>query len=648
MESHIHPSAAVGQNTEVGHCSIILDNVIIGKNCRIGHHVVIHADTVIGDDVRIDDQATIGKLPMKALNSATTQNIELPPAQIGNGSLIGTSAILYRGSRIAEHVLVADQATVREQSQVGAYTIIGRGVAIENRVTVGTRTKIEAGAYIASLSTIGDDCFVAPEVTVTNDNFMGRTEERKKHFKGITIQNGGRVGANATLLPGKTIESDGVVAAGALVSRDVPAKKIVAGVPATIFREVPSEQLIENQIVPENIKKNAPKKDTPKMNIPLLDLKAQFAGIQTDIQKAINEVLESQYFILGPTVENFEKTVADYVGTQHAIGVGSGTDALLLALMALDLGPGDEVITTPYSFFATAGVISRVGATPVFVDIDPITYNINPAQIEEKITSKTRAIIPVHLYGQAADMSAITQIAQKHDLKVIEDAAQALGASYPVQSDWRKVGSLGHLGCYSFFPSKNLGAYGDGGMIVTNDDALAEKLRILRVQGAKPKYHHSVVGCNSRLDAIQAAILNVKLQHLDTWSRKRSDNAEMYLEMLSEKCLIKREIIMPPRRVYPNGPTFSGDHVFNQFVIRLKPRNELQAFLKDRGIATEVYYPVPLHIQACYKDLGYTIGDMPEAERAANETLALPIYPELTHEQQQYVVDQIAVFFDGE
>jgi UDP-2-acetamido-3-amino-2,3-dideoxy-glucuronate N-acetyltransferase len=255
MESHVHPSAVLGRNTKVGNFTIIMENVAIGKNCRIGHQVVIHPDTVIGDDVRIDDHATIGKWPMVALNSATTREIDLPPTQIGNGSLVGTTAILYRGSQIAEHVLIADQATVREQSQVGAYTIIGRGVAIENNVTVGTRTKIEAGAYIASLSTIGDDCFVAPEVTVTNDNFMGRTEERKKHFKGITIHNGGRVGANATLLPGKTIETDGVAAAGSLVSKDVPAQKIVAGIPAIPFREVPPEQLIENREISEDPKK---------------------------------------------------------------------------------------------------------------------------------------------------------------------------------------------------------------------------------------------------------------------------------------------------------------------------------------------------------------------------------------------------------
>ncbi|MBT4136649.1 MAG: DegT/DnrJ/EryC1/StrS family aminotransferase [Candidatus Latescibacteria bacterium] len=384
------------------------------------------------------------------------------------------------------------------------------------------------------------------------------------------------------------------------------------------------------------------------MNIPLLDLKAQFAGIQSDIRKAVDEVLESQYFILGPTVESFEKTVADYVGASHAIGVGSGTDALQLSLLALDIGPGDEVITTPYSFFATAGVISRVGATPIFVDIDPVTYNINPAKIEAKITSKTRAIIPVHLYGQAADMAAIMHIAKKHGLKVIEDAAQALGASYPATSNWQKAGTLGDLGCYSFFPSKNLGAYGDGGLIVTNDEALAEKLRVLRVQGAKPKYHHSMVGCNSRLDAIQAAILNVKIKHLNTWSQMRSDNAQTYLHMLGEKCLIKRELVIPPRRVYQNSTAFSGDHVFNQFVIRLSQRDALKEFLKERGIATEVYYPVPLHLQACYEDLGYHIGDMPEAEHAASTTLALPIYPELTREQQQYVVDQIAIFFDGQ
>ena len=384
------------------------------------------------------------------------------------------------------------------------------------------------------------------------------------------------------------------------------------------------------------------------MQIPLLDLKAQYRAIRPEIHAALDDVLESQYFILGPAVETFEKTVADYVGVAHAIGVASGTDALLLSLMALDIGPGDEVITTPFTFFATTGVISRLGATPVFVDIDPTSYNIDAQRIEEKITPRTRAIIPVHLYGQAADMSAIANLADKYHLHIVEDAAQALGASYPMNHTWRKLGSLGHLGCFSFFPSKNLGAYGDAGMIVTNDNALAEKLRILRVQGAKPKYYHSMVGCNSRMDAIQAAILSAKFNHLDTWSQQRSENAETYRHLLGEKCLIKRELIVPPARIYHTGGAYCGDHVFNQFVIRTSKRDALRDFLKNRGIATEIYYPVPLHLQACYQNLGYALGDLPEAERAARETLALPIYPELTREQQQYVVDQIAAFYDEE
>ena len=369
--------------------------------------------------------------------------------------------------------------------------------------------------------------------------------------------------------------------------------------------------------------------------VPLLDLQAQYEQIRHDIREAVDRVLEHQKFILGPEVAALEKDVAAYSQVGQGIGVASGTDALLVGLMALGIGPGDEVITTPYTFFATAGSISRLGATPRFVDIDPVTYNLNPSEIEAAITERTRAVLPVHLYGQCADMDAIGAIARKHDLAVIEDAAQAIGAEYK----GRRAGSMGTLGCFSFFPSKNLGGIGDGGMIVTDDQALADAIRVLRVHGSKPKYYHKVIGVNSRLATIQAAALQVKLRYLDEWTAARQRNAERYRQLFREKGL-DGQIGLPAALEHSR-------HIYNQFVIRVPRRDACRAFLQENGIGNEVYYPVPLHLQECYESLGYTEGSMPHAEKAAEETLALPIYPELTDDQASRVVETLARFVEG-
>lgn len=371
--------------------------------------------------------------------------------------------------------------------------------------------------------------------------------------------------------------------------------------------------------------------------VPLLDLKAQYASIRPQVGRAIERVLESQYFILGPEVVALEEEVAAYSGCQYGIGVSSGTDALLAALMALDVGPGDEVITTPYTFFATAGCIARLGARPVFVDIDPIGYNLDPAGIEARITERTRAIVPVHLYGQMADMRAIMAIARRHELPVIEDAAQAIGAERDGEQAGQRAGSVGDMGCFSFFPSKNLGGFGDGGMVVTNDSALAERLKLLRGHGAKPKYYHQVVGGNFRLDAIQAAVLRVKLAHLDGWTAGRQRNADLYRQLFHEAGLdsvIGLPVEAPGVR-----------HIYNQFVIRCPRRDELMTHLKAQGIGCEIYYPVPMHVQACFAELGYGAGDFPHSEAAAAETLAIPIYPELTAEMVRSVVDGVGAFY---
>jgi dTDP-4-amino-4,6-dideoxygalactose transaminase len=421
------------------------------------------------------------------------------------------------------------------------------------------------------------------------------------------------------------------------------------------------------------------------MNVPLLDLKAQYDSIREEIDEAVHRVLESQHFILGPEVEELEREIADYCQCDHAIGVSSGTDALLVALMAIGVKPGDEVITTPYTFFATAGAVARLGAKPVFADIDPASYNLDPGQIEAKITCRTRAIIPVHLYGRMADMDSMMAIARRHDLCVVEDAAQAIGA----ENKRRRAGSIGHFGCFSFFPSKNLGAFGDGGMVTTNDPALADKVRLLRNHGYRPKYYNKVVGGNFRLDAIQAAVLRVKLRHLDAWTAARQRNAARYSELFRQSGLVDRGLVTLPesgtgvssqqsvishqeagcREPASYTPTVAcpitqdpsrlppafcslpaaSRHIHNQYVIRTPAdrRSALHAHLKQRQIGFEVYYPVPLHLQECFTDLGYTLGDFPHSEAAAAETTALPIYPELTESQLARVVTELSTFFDG-
>lgn len=362
--------------------------------------------------------------------------------------------------------------------------------------------------------------------------------------------------------------------------------------------------------------------------IPLVDLTAQYQSIKGEIDAAVYATLESGQFILGPAVAKFEESVAAYLGVEHAIGLASGTDALVLALRALDIGAGDEVVIPAYTFFATAGTVMSVGATPVFVDIDPISYQIDVAQIQNRISSKTKAIIPVHLYGHPVDMDPILELARAHGLKVIEDNAQAFGSTYR----GRKTGSIGDIGCLSFFPTKNLGAYGDGGMVVTNDAALAERMRMLRTHGWKRKYYSEEVGYNSRLDAMQAAILQAKLPHVDGWNAKRREIARRYGDQLAGS-----GVTIPTECEWAR-------HVFHLYVIRSRKRDELQAFLKQFGIASEVYYPVPPHLSAACHSLGYKEGHFPHAEQASRESLALPLYPELTRAQQDEVIARVVAF----
>ena len=387
------------------------------------------------------------------------------------------------------------------------------------------------------------------------------------------------------------------------------------------------------------------------MKVPLLDLKGQYAPLRAEIEAVIREVCDSQRFVLGPHVTELEKEVAAYSQAAYGIGISSGTDALLVALMALDVGPGDEVVTSPFTFFATAGVVARLGARPLFCDIDPATFNLSPVSVaatlarecemdgDRLVNRRTRgvvkALMPVHLYGQMADMDALNAIARKHRLAVIEDAAQAIGAAL---ADGRRAGSIGDIGCLSFFPTKNLGAFGDAGMCVAQSKGLAERVRILRVHGGERRYFHALIGGNFRLDELQAAVLRIKLKHLDAWTEARQRNADHYDALLASADLESDAVRVPSRN--------PGErHIFNQYVIRAQRRDELRAHLERCGVGTEVYYPLPLHEQQCFAYLGHSPEDFPEAHRAAEEVLALPIYPELTAEQREYVARSIADFY---
>jgi len=369
--------------------------------------------------------------------------------------------------------------------------------------------------------------------------------------------------------------------------------------------------------------------------VPLLDLKPTFAAMRAEVLEAVTRVFDSQHFILGPEGTAFEREIASYVGAEYAVGCASGSDALLLAFMALDIKSGDEVVTSPFTFFATGGSIARLGAKPVFVDIEAGTFNIDASLIEPKISWRTRAICPVHLYGQTADMAAIREVADLHGVPIVEDSAQAIGAEF----EGRRTGVLGHMACFSFYPTKNLGGAGDGGMITTDDVELAEKLRILRDHGQRPKYTYRMIGLNSRLDELQAAVLRIKLRYLEAWHARRADIARRYVALFESAGLLGE--LTPP----PTSP--NRRHVYNQFIVRVAGgrRDALREHLRERGVGTEIYYPVPLHLQDCFRSLGHSAGDFRESERAAKETLALPIFTELTPSQQEAVVDRIAEFY---
>ena len=388
------------------------------------------------------------------------------------------------------------------------------------------------------------------------------------------------------------------------------------------------------------------------MDIPFLDLKAQYKSIRDEINQKILDVVSSQKFVLGSEVEDLEKEIAEYSSVKSGVGVSSGSDALIISLMAFDVGENDAVITTPFTFFATAGAISRLKARPTFCDIEEKGYNLDPGKFEELLrdhakeqrSSSIKAVIPVHLYGQCVDMTPILDLAKKHGLFVIEDAAQAIGSEYPAPDGQKKACSMGDAGILSFFPSKNLGGFGDGGMVLTNDEQLAQKLKLLRVHGSRNKYFYDILGGNFRLDALQAAVLRVKLKHLDDWQRKRRERASYYDRIFTESGLAEEGLVQIPEALYRDSGT-ECFHTYHQYVVRVRDRDKLQEHLNEKRVSTAVYYPLPLHLQKCFSYLGYKEGDFPVAEKAAREVLALPVYPELTTDQQDYVVSSINEFY---
>jgi dTDP-4-amino-4,6-dideoxygalactose transaminase/acetyltransferase-like isoleucine patch superfamily enzyme len=565
------------------------------------------------------------------------------------------SAIVDEGASIGEDAQIWHFVHVSAGARIGRGCVLGQNVFVGRGVRLGDRVKVQNNVSIYEGVEIEDEVFLGPSCVFTNVNNPRSFVSRKSEYRPTRVGRGATIGANATIVCGHVIGEYAFVGAGAVVTRDVPPYALVVGNPARRIgwvsrvgeRLPPGPRPVcprtgERYVIEgERCRPAAPgedegeagtdeeKGDDDRGPIPLLDLQMHHAPLLPAIRAAIDRVLVSGRYILGEEVESFERECAQYVGVRHAIGVSSGTDGLLLAMMGLGIGPGDEVITTAFSFFATAGSIARLGARPVFVDVERETLLLDPARVEAAITPRTRAIVPVHLYGRPCDFDALDAIAKRHGISTIEDAAQAFGATTPRG----RVGSLGRAAAFSFFPSKNVGALGDGGLVTTNDDALAERMRKLRHHGMSPKYVHQVIGGNFRLDALQAAVLRVKLPYADAWADGRRRVARLYNELFAEEGL--------PRALLATPEIVPG-HVFHQYVVRTPFRDALRARLAERGIATEVYYPLGLHLQPAFASLGYRAGDMPETERACREVLALPIQPELGEARVRRIVREVA------
>jgi len=566
-----------------------------------------------------------------------------------NKYFVHESSYIDQPSEIGQGTKIWHFSHIMKDAKIGENCNIGQNVVISPDVVLGKNVKIQNNVSVYTGVICEDDVFLGPSMVFTNVVNPRSHVLRRDQYLRTLVKQGASIGANAVIICGNDIGRFAFIGAGAVITKEVPDYALVVGNPGKIVgwmcncgirlhfnnnKETKCQTCGREYIMINDKKIEEKNKDSNISGVPLLDLKAQYDTIRAEIEPVMKEVVESQYFILGPRVKDLEQDIAGYSQTKHGIGVSSGTDALLIALMALDVGPGDEIITTPYSFFATAGIIARLEAKPVFVDIDKDTYNLDPNKIESAISAKTKVIIPVHLYGQMADMDPIMDIAKKHDLFVVEDAAQAIGSE---SKDSRRAGSIGDIGCFSFFPSKNLGGFGDAGMVVTNNDQLAEKLIQLRVHGSHPKYYHKMVGGNFRIDALQAAVLSVKLKYLDSWTEGRQKNARDYIELIAKENLSDKVSLPLMHDGYR--------HIFNQFILRVQNRDALLEHMKHNNIGCEVYYPVALHNQECFSYLGYKDGDFPVSEKAAKETIAIPIYPELTMSQKEYVIKNIRNFY---
>ena len=560
-------------------------------------------------------------------------------------TFVHPSAVVDPGAELAEGVKVWHFSHVSAGAVIGAGSSLGQNVFVARGVRIGAGVKIQNNVSLYEGVELEDEVFLGPSCVFTNVINPRAFIERKREYRRTRVGRGASIGANATIVCGHDIGAYAFVAAGATVTHEVPAHALVMGTPARRCGWICrcGERLAEGTLVTCRacgtrydvaadrcaLALLAPEAE-PLPAVPLLDLSAQNQALEGALCAAFQRVLSSNQYILGPEVERFEAQLSAQFGFRHAIAVSSGTDALLLALMALGIGPGDEVVSSPFSFFATAGCIARVGARPVFVDIDPITFNLDVTRAEAAITERTKALLPVHLFGQTADLSALQRLSHRYGIPLIEDAAQALGASH----HGAPAGSVGTFGCFSFFPSKNLSGFGDGGLLVSSDAALAERARMMRAHGAKPKYQHQLLGGNFRLDALQAALLSVKLPQLDSYVAARRKNAAFYDQRLA--ALAHVGVITP---------LAEPGHVYNQYVIRTPRRDALRAALTEARIGTEVYYPRCLHEQPCFAELGYHRGDFVEAERAASEVLALPVFPELRADQREHVVSAIERFF---
>ena len=534
---------------------------------------------------------------------------------------------------------------VSEGARIGAGCSVGQGCFVGRGVCLGDGVRVQNNVSIYEGVEVGDGAFLGPSCVFTNVLNPRSFVSRKHEYQKTRVGRGASVGANAVIVCGHDLGDYSFVGAGAVVTKDVPPYALVVGNPARRigWMSRAGVRLPEGPepVCPETGERYRVESERcvplsgPEVSegpIPFLDLEAQNGPLREQTMIAIREVVRDNRFIMGPEVAAFEREVAEAIGVEHAIGVSSGTDALLVSLMALGVGPGDEVITTPFSFFATAGVVHRLGATPVFVDVDPETLLLDASAVARRVTARTKAVLPVHLFGRSQDVALLRDAAP--GVPIVEDAAQAIGAS----TGSGPVGALGELAAFSFFPSKNLGAFGDAGLVTTNDAELASQVDVLRLHGGRPKYFHAVVGGNFRLDALQAAVLRVKLPHLARWTEARRENAARYDRLLAEAEL--------PAGSVATLPAQEG-HVYNQYTVRALRRDALAAHLEAAGIGTAVYYPRPLHLQACFAHLGHRAGDFPEAERASAEVLSLPIFAELGEVRQRRVVAAIAAFYRG-